>query len=228
MILNTATIITFIVTLNFNVMWVALYILVIRRGNIDKTYGIPLVSLAANFVWDVYNTFWAEYRMPMPQPLIDGVYMVIDMVIIYQVLRYWRSDMGYLKPRTFYLYFVIIFALSFMIMRALIIDLNDKPTWHAAFIDTLLNSALFIGMFYSRPKLEGQSLWIALFKWLGTAPFMLLLYFAPQLGINDLVQVPNTQILPMLWIGIFVLDLIYVVLVYQRSRKLGINPWKRW
>lgn len=222
-----AVVIMVLITLNFNLMWLTLYGLAIRRGFLDRTYGIPMVALSANFAWDVYNTFWKRVRMPAPQPAIDFVYMLIDLVIIYQLIRYWRNDMKGLGTRQFYFFFGLILVFTFLIMRALIIDLNDVPTWHAAFIDTFINSALFIVMFYNRPNLEGQSLYIGLCKLVGTAPFMLLLYFAPQLGVNDVVRVPQNEILPVLWIGIFVLDLVYVVLFYRRCRELRVNPWRR-
>jgi len=217
-----------VVVLNFNVLWVLLYILVIRRGHLDKTFGIPVISLCANFAWDIFNSVnrGVTVLSPTPQPIINGVYAIIDLIIIYQVLRYWRRDFSTVSRGQFYFFFGFALISSFALMQALILEANDLPMWRSAFIDTFLNSALFILMFYRRPGLEGQSLYIGLCKLFGTAPFMLLLYFAPQLGIAEYIGLPPSILLPLLWIGIFILDVAYVGLVYQRARQIGLNPWR--
>jgi hypothetical protein len=216
--------------LNFNILWLLLYILVVRRGHLDKTFGIPAFALCANFAWDIYNSIDPSItaRSPMPQPIIDGLYAVADLVILYQVLKYWRSDFK-MPSLEFYILLGMSMALSFLLMMTLIQEIEDVPMWRSAFIDTFLCSALFLSMFYRRPNLEGQSLYIGLCKLLGTGPFMLMLYFSPSLGpeVKDLINLPASTLFVPLWVGIFILDLIYVMLVYRRSRDLGINPWRR-
>ncbi|NJR12330.1 hypothetical protein HC776_00040 [bacterium] len=177
-------IITVLVTINFNLMWLTLYGLCIRRGFRDQAFGIPLVALCANFAWDVLSSTNGQ-AMPMPQPIINGIYAIIDLVIIYQVLRFWRSDFPSVTPTQFYLFFAFTVVFTFWLMSAFIQETNDIPTWRVAFIDTFINSALFIAMFYRRPGLEGQSIYIGLCKLWGTGLFMLMLAFAPQLGVAD-------------------------------------------
>lgn len=213
-------------TINFNLMWLTLYALCIRRGQLDKTFGIPVVALCANFAWDVFSSTNGQ-AMPMPQPIINGIYAIIDIIIIGQVLRYWRSDFGFLSPWQFYTFFAFTIVFTFWLMGSFMHEVNDIPTWRIAFIDTFINSALFIAIFYRRPNLEGQSIYIGLCKLWGTGLFMLILYFAPQLGVADYIGLRPSLILPPLWIGIFLLDLAYVVLVYQRAKELGLNVWRR-
>jgi hypothetical protein len=231
MTVTSGQVIVGLVVLNFNVLWLLLYALVIRRGHLDKTFGIPAFALCANFAWDIYNSIDHNITAmsPMPQPIIDGMYAIVDLVIIYQVLRYWRGDFKGMPPLQFYVFFAMSLVLSFLLMMTLIEEMGDVPMWRSAFIDTFLCSALFIAMFYRRPNLEGQSLYIGLCKLLGTGPFMLMLYFAPQLGpeARDLINIPYSTLFVPLWVGIFILDLIYVMLVYRRSRDLGLNPWRR-
>jgi hypothetical protein len=220
-------VITIIATANFNLMWLGLYALCIRRGFLDKTFSIPIVALFANFAWDVYSSTNGQ-AMPMPQPIINGIYAIIDIILIYQVVRFWRSDFGYLSPAKFYTFFVFTFIFTFWLMRNFMYEVNDIPTWRIAFIDTFINSALFIAMFYRRKGLEGQSIYIGLGKLLGTGPFMLFLYFAPQLeGVVDFIGLPASNLLLPLWVGIFLMDVAYVVLVYQRAKEMGINVWRR-
>jgi hypothetical protein len=229
--MSGGVIIAGIVVLNFNVLWLLLYVLVVRRGHIDKSFGIPAFALCANFAWDVYNSIDSHITVmsPMPQPIVDGLYAIADLVIMSQVLRYWRRDFKDMPALQFYVLFGMSMVLSFLLMLTLIHEMEDIPMWRSAFIDTFLCSALFLAMFYRRPALEGQSLYIALCKLLGTAPFMLLLYLSPYLGqeVVDLINLPSSTLFVPLWVGIFILDLIYAVLVYQRSWELGINPWRR-
>jgi hypothetical protein len=37
--------------------WAVAYVLIIRRGFLDKTYGVPMVALAGNIVWEFLFAF---------------------------------------------------------------------------------------------------------------------------------------------------------------------------
>lgn len=205
----------------FNVMWLTLYALVIRRGFREKSFGIPIVALMFNLSWDITAAF--IFPNPTPQNYFDAVFVVIDLVILYQVLRFWRNElpMFQTQPKVFYAWLAVIFSISMGLMLTFVVEFNDKPTTRSAFIDTLICSALFIGMFYGRPGLRGQSLIIGLCKAIGTGSILLLMTLHPWPGTEKSV------LLPMLYISIFSLDLIYVLLVYLRSRALGIHVLKR-
>lgn len=208
-----------LIVANFNILWTALYIMVIRRGFLDKTFGIPVAALMLNSSWDFIN--FAIDPMPVPQNLIVLFYFSLQLVIYYQVLRYWRREFPNVSAWQFYSLFVIGLIFSVLLLRTASLDFGETPTWRSGFADTFINSALFIAMFYHRSDLRGQSLYIGLAKLLGSGPFGLGLFLHPWPGFE------GSALLPLLYLGIFILDLYYVILVYLRSRQLGINPWRR-
>lgn len=205
----------------FNILWLTLYALVIRRGFMEKTFGIPIVALMFNLSWDITAAF--IYPNPSPQNYFDAVFVVIDLIILYQVVRFWRTElpMFLTQPGVFYAWLAVIFALSMGLTQTFIVEFNDIPTVRSAFIDTLICSALFVGMYYGRQGLRGQSWAIAMCKVIGTGSILVLMTIHPWPGTE------KSALLPMLYIAIFSLDAIYALLVFQRSRKMGISLLRR-
>ena len=77
-------------------------------------------------------------------------------------------------------------------------------------------SILFIGMLVRRDNIHGQSMYIAIFKWLGTLAPTIQMYF--QTGSNLIL---------ILGIGCFVYDVIYIRMLYQKFVELKLNPFTR-
>jgi hypothetical protein len=71
-------------------------------------------------------------------------------------------------------------------------------------------------MLVRRNSVEGQSMVIATFKWLGTAAPTILFYVVSG---NNLVLV--------LGILIFVFDVVYIITLYQKFQSLELNPFTR-
>ena len=67
-------------------LWTAVYALIIRRGFKEKTYGMPVAALCANLAWEFVFSF--IYRWDPPQNVINVVWLLFDLVILYQVIRY--------------------------------------------------------------------------------------------------------------------------------------------
>jgi hypothetical protein len=77
-------------------------------------------------------------------------------------------------------------------------------------------SVLFIAMLVRRNNVEGQSMYIAIFKWLGTlAPTV---QFYGQTG---------SHLVLALGIGCFVYDVIYMGMLYLKFRDLRLSPFTR-
>lgn len=203
---------------NFNFLWILLYVIVIRQGFREKTFGVPMVALWFNLSFDVIDSFFYP-AYPM-QIAINLIYIVMDLVILYQIVRFWRSDFGHLPAWQFFTGLILSAVFSFALLYALIRDMNDVPELRTAYVDVLINSVLFLNMYYRRPHLKGQSMYVALAKLLGTGPLMLAFTIFPYPGYE------NSLLLPVLYLGIFIADLLYAILVYTRSRELGINPWR--
>jgi hypothetical protein len=201
-------------------MWYLTYALVIRRGFLDKMAGIPLISLTLNLAWDFSGAFIIP--SPLLQASINIGFLLVNLVITVQWFLYWRNDFKQLTTAEFFFFWIFAQTASFVMILRGSEAINDVALFKVGFIDNFINSALFIAMLYRRPRLEGQSIYIGLSKLIGTGSISLASYFNPYPGLEDAV------ITTPLFIGIFILDIAYVVVYYRKAKRLSINPWRRW
>lgn len=214
----------------FNVYWFLTYFLVIRRGHIDKTWGIPMVSLTLNIAWDisgagllgVFLPNSVQLDSPVFQSIINIGFVIANGIITFQMLRYWRSDFTTLTVFEFYFFWIVAQIMSLAIIVIGSIELNDPLIFKMGFLDNFINSILFIAMLYRRPNLLGQSIYIGLSKMIGTAAVSLSSLIFPWPGTD------GSPLMPFLFLSIFVLDVVYVVGVYVRAQRIGIDVWRRW
>jgi hypothetical protein len=99
-------------------------------------------------------------------------------------------------------------------------EFNDLQGAYAAFGQNLMMSVLFIVMLFSRENLKGQSIYIALFKMLGTGISSLAFYLYQPIS-------KGSFLFSFLFISILLYDIIYVILMYQKSRENNIPIWSR-
>lgn len=197
--------------------WSVTYILIIRRGFIDKTYGMPLAALCANISWGGIFSF--IYPHSPPQLYINYIWFLIDVFILMQFLKYGGSEFLSLSKKKFIAMILFALATCFGLVFSITREFNDWQGAYAAFGQNLMMSVLFIVMLFNRNDLRGQSIFIALFKMLGTAISSLAFYLYQPIS-------HGSFILPFLFISIFVYDLIYVILIYQKSREQNITVWR--
>ena len=200
------------------VLWTLTYLLIIRQGFLDRTYGMPLAALCANLSWEFIFSF--VYPHDLPQRAVNVVWLTFDLVILLQLLVQGPHEFAGLPRRAFYAMFALAFATSFGTVLAVTLEFGDFDGVYSAFGQNLMMSILFIAMLYSRRSLRGQSVWIALSKIAGTALASFAFYFYdPDYG--------GSVLLPFLYVAILVYDGIYVGLtatVAWRGRKLPHNP----
>jgi len=195
------------------IFWTLVYLLIIRLGFRDKTYGMPITALCANISWEFIFSFMIPHDSP--QNYINVVWFVFDLIIVCQTLRFGRTVF---EPRQlFYPAFVLSLVTSFGVILAITYEFSDWDGKYAAFGQNLMMSVLFIAMLLKRRDVSGQSVYIALFKMLGTLLPSILFY----------LRFPTSVLLNSLYVSIFVFDSIYLVMLYAKHRELGINPWIR-
>lgn len=198
------------------VFWTLAYILIIRVGFQDKTYGMPVAALCANISWEFIFSFMHPHEPP--QNYINIVWFAFDMIIVFQTLRFGKTALSQILPaRFFYPTFVLTLVLSFGAILAITYEFRDWDGKYAAFGQNLMMSVLFISMLLKRGDVSGQSIYIALFKMLGTLLPSLLFF----------LRFPASVLLNFLYVSIFIFDFIYVAMLYGKHAQLGINPWKK-
>lgn len=186
--------------------WTLAYLLVIRIGLRERTYGMPLVAFAANISWEFIYSF--VHPSNGVQHDINIVWFLLDCGIGYTVVRFGPSEFPYLPRSVFYGCLVALLALAYPAVYLFGTQFDAGDGVFSAFAMNLMMSALFIAMFTARPAGHGQSVGIATAKLAGTA------LASGALAVKgDLAARYHGGLLPYLYIAVFALDLVYLGLV---------------
>ncbi|MEV8545208.1 hypothetical protein [Streptomyces sp. NPDC051572] len=158
------------------IAWTIVYIEAIRVGFRERTYAMPAVALGLNFAWEWTYAVHNLAFDPSVQGGINLVWGIADAVIVYTFFRYGRAEFpSFVTPRMFAGLSVLLFGTSFAVQWLFLAKFGaEDGAGYSAFLQNLLMSALFVAMFVARRGLRGQSVTIAVAKWLGTlAPTIL-------------------------------------------------------
>lgn len=203
--------------------WTIVYIDCIRIGFKHKTYAIPFWALALNISWEILHTI-LDYRSRgiETQIIINGVWAIFDIAVFVTFFRYGKKYFPKnLKSGWFYAWSISGIIISFMIQYIFIREYGlIMGGGYAAFLQNLLMSALFIAMLVQRNGSEGQSLIIAVSKWIGTmAPTLLFGY----IGSNSMGG-PN-YLMFATGIIIAIVDLVYIILLVKvkNAERKGVS-----
>ena len=191
--------------------WTLTYLLIIRRGFIDETYGMPLVALCANISWELIFSFLYPHG-PVQHP-VDLVWFSLDLIILFQLLRYGPREFADLTKREFYAMFGLALATSFCAILSVTQEFDDWDGAYSAFGQNLLMSTLFVAMLRARGSLRGQSVAIAIFKMLGSGLASIAFYLYSPLS-------EGSVLLPFLYIATWVFDLIYAAAMIRAQRAV--------
>jgi len=195
------------------IAWTIVYLEAIRLGFNHRTYAIPIAALGLNFSWEwTYAVIDLSNDPAQLQTWVNLTWALADCVILYTYFRFGRHELpAFVTKPLFVLWGVAIVALSFVVQWLFIAEfgLDDLAApRYSAFLQNLLMSGLFIAMFVGRGGTRGQSLVIAVAKWIGT--------LAPTILIGVLRDSPF-----ILGIGILcsILDLAYIAILVRARRN---------
>jgi hypothetical protein len=162
--------ITFLTALS-GVAWTVVYLEAIRVGFAQQTYALPVAALALNIAWESIYSVWALATDPALQAYINLVWALADVVIVYTFFRYGRRELPSFVTRSMFVWWgVSVFATAYVVQWAFVVEFDFSPAArYSAFLQNLLMSVLFIAMFVGRRGPRGQSMIIAVAKWIGTA-----------------------------------------------------------
>lgn len=209
-----------ILTIISGVCWTIVYLQGIRIGFRDKSYAIPFYALALNFAWELIYTYHGfRINGVTAQNVFSALWLTFDIGILYTYFKfgqkYFRLPESLLASVTKKTAFLIWSGLG--LLTAFLVEYGIRREFgvargagYSAFMQNLLMSVLFIAMLTRRNSREGQSLSIAINKWIGTlAPTILY-------GIIGEGGFPDGSFL-ILVLGAFcsMFDLIYIRLLYK-------------
>ncbi|MGW7332322.1 transmembrane-type terpene cyclase [Streptomyces sp. NPDC054840] len=193
-------------TLVSGIAWTVVYVEAIRVGLRDRTYAMPVAALALNFAWESTYAVRDFSVGVSAQGVVNVVWAVADLLIVYTYLRFGRAELpDFVTRPIFAAWSILVFGTGFAVQWLFLAHFGaHDASRYAAFLQNLLMSGLFIALYASRQGPLGQSLIIAVAKWLGT--------LAPTLMFGVLEDAPF-----ILGLGILcsVFDLAYIGLLLR-------------
>jgi hypothetical protein len=184
--------------------WAITYIFVIYTGFRDRTCGMPFAALCANLTWELLFSF--IYPNNPIQCAVTLVWLALDVIILFQFVLY-SKDYSPSKNKK-YAILLSSLMIAFLINLGITIEIKDFDGIYTGFGINLMMSILFIRMLMTH-GLRGQSIYIAYSKWIGT--------FCASIVSFSLY--PQSVLLPIFYVLIFILDVIYIFLLNDRSIK---------
>ncbi len=165
------------------VAWTIVYLEAIRLGFRHRTYAMPVAALALNIAWESLYAAHAWATTLSVQGVINSIWAMLDLVIVYTFLRFGRRELpAFVTGPMFIVWAALVFGSAYLIQGAFVVQFGwSAGARYSAFLQNLLMSGLFIALFVARRGGRGQSLVIAVAKWLGTlAPTILFGVYAPS------------------------------------------------
>jgi len=196
--------------------WIMAYLLIIKRGYQDHTNAMPAFASLCNFAWEI--TFAFIYKPPaITQRRINLFWCCLDTLIILQFILYGHA---YFLPEVsvvlFYLVSIVLFIIC--LFSIILISRASHDTVigrYTAFGVNVIISASFIMMLLQKGVL-GQSMYIAFAKFMGTG----IISYAFMKGL------PKDYWVHLMAVSCIILDIIYIVMLYQAFLLSGIQPWQ--
>ena len=190
--------------------WTIVYIEAIRLGFKYKTYAMPVAVLGLNIAWETIYGFHGLTEAIDAQTIFNLLWAAADVVIVFTFFRFGRSELPKFVTRPMFIgWGIVIFGASYAVQALFIGQFGWMDgARYSAFLQNLLMSGLFIAMLVARRGTRGQSMVIAIAKWLGT--------LAPTILIGVLGNLPF-----IIGIGLLcsVFDLIYIGMLWWAKKR---------
>lgn len=220
------------------VCWITAYILIIRRSHLDRTYGIPFAAICANISWEfVFSFIYPEYTcvsgaFPATptvlgrggdfggtmQEVVNIIWFGLDALILYSYVRFGRREFTPLLPKSWFLPGLATgLVIALVLIGSSATQFNDCEGLYSAFGINLMMSIMFCEMLLQRGSARGQSLYIAVFKMVGTL----------GASLHFFLRFPTSTFLNSQYLFILAFDLLYIAILYNRLRKENIDPLRR-
>lgn len=229
------------------VFWLGAYALIVKHSFGEKIHGMPVVAMCGNISWEFIlglglfpacPAYWANCPQPVMGP-VTFLAALLDVFILYTIIRFGRDQFKTPFIRKYFPALVLLgVAAAAGIIYAFMSELytlniygarvgNGVPEFLQAGLQggiftgwglALMMAILFIAMLVSRGDVRGQSFYIALFMGLGNLGAYMFDHTAA-------VRMPT--IVDILAVASLTLNAVYVVLVFRKSKALGIDPLRR-
>jgi hypothetical protein len=217
------------------VFWLIAYVFIIVRGFKDKAFAMPITGLCANISWElIYGFIYEPYDYANTFSI---AWFLLDIPIAWQCYAYGAKDFkDRLISENFRLIFFFNLVASFTIVYTCFYEFKDFYGSYTGHGNNLMFSILYIAMLLRRNSIDGQSMYIAVSRSLGTLFALLGTAFDVMGDLNTplniysiltIQQYPFSPLIRALYFFTFIIDLTYIILLYQKIKEVKINPWQR-
>ena len=223
------------------IFWFSAYVLVVRRSFKDKSYGMPIFAMAGNITWEFILAAGFVQSCPYawttcPETFFQSLNLIsmsIDVLILISILKFGRDQFDSPFIKKYFIPIIIYAILTFFSMQLAFmrqfgalnpyssdpqyIPVFDQGGPYTGFALALMMGILLIYMLLTREGVGGQSFYIGLFMLLGN--FFAFILWNVLGGAQGLITV--------LYVNVFFVNVVYIVMYYQKAKSLGVNPFKR-
>lgn len=217
------------------VFWLVAYVFIIVRGFKDKTFAMPITGLCANISWEFIYGFIYE-RYDYANTFSIG-WFLLDIPIAWQCYTYGAKDFkNEFIRKNFRLIFFFTLVTAFTIVLTCFYEFKDFYGSYTGHSINLMFSILYVAMLLRRDSIDGQSMYIVVSRSLGTLTTLLSTCFDVMGDLNTplniysiltIQQYPFSPLIRVLSFFTFIVDLVYIILLYQKIKEAKINPWQR-
>jgi hypothetical protein len=195
--------------------WLTVYVLIIRKGLVERTYAMPLLPLCVNVSYEFFFGFIRPDAPPINSVNIS--WFLFDLGIVFAYLRFGAKEFPSVLPRSWFLpSFVAVLALAFAGVVAVAYEFKDWTGSYTGWGANTLMSAAYIALLLRRGSTAGQSMYIGLFRLIGSVALI-----PVELRIS-----PNSVLLPFFYVAFVLLDLTYLRLLHVQFVREGKKPWR--
>ena len=196
------------------------YIIIIYKSFKDKACGMPLFALALNLAWEFTFSFIHPPENLLMARIMFILWLILDLIILYTFLKYGYENLKCKnlitkKELNIFTILAILFSIIFIILFVNDISILYKnsivqASGFIANLQNLIMSILFVNMILNRGNTLGQSIFIAIFKWIETLAIAILKF-------SNMLPSTNTELFIIMLIQVF--DIIYIHLICKISNR---------
>ena len=128
------------------IAWTIVYIASIQIGVKQETYAIPVAALALNIAWESIYTVHGLATDVSLQAVINLVWAMADVAIVYTYFRYGRRELpNFVTRPMFVAWGIAIFVTAYVVQWLFVLEFDwSQAARYSAFLQNLLMSGLFI------------------------------------------------------------------------------------
>lgn len=157
-------------TLLSGISWMIVYEECIRIGLTKKTFCMPLFALALNLAWEsIYSILGIAQGDFGAQTIVNAIWFLLDVIIVYTYFKNGKKEFGNHTDFEFYAWTILVIVSSYALQLVFIAEFGQLQAMrYSAYLQNVVMSVMFIGLLEKRQSSEGQSLLLAVAKWIGT------------------------------------------------------------